>query len=139
MQTLAIALALIGSLAPLALLGLRRHCLRPAAVARWRQHPPAPLTADELTRLGRWQRVNLLLFAAFVGFGLGSGLLAWTGAANSEAAQPLSTGFLVLGLAGVAHHFSVTCPRCALRIGLQNTLVLPPACLRCGVALRRSR
>ena len=139
MQTLAIVLALIGSLAPFALIGLRRLCLHPTRVVCWQQQPPAPLTADELTRLSRWQRVNPLLFAVFVAFGLDAGLLTWTGVANNKAAPLLSAGFLGLALAGVAHHFSVTCPRCAMRIGLQNTLALPPACLRCGVAFRRSR
>ncbi len=71
-------LGLIGALVPFLLLGLRRHAWRPAATARWQQTSPAPLTRDELCQLARWQRLNLLLFAAFVVLGSGGGLLSWT-------------------------------------------------------------
>lgn len=43
MYTAAIILGLIGVPVPFLLVGLRRYALRPAASARWKQAPPAPL------------------------------------------------------------------------------------------------
>ena len=137
MHTAALILGLIGALVPFLLLGLRRHARRPAATARWQLTPPAPLTGDELCQLARWQRLNLLLFAAFVVLGSGGGLLSWTGLAKNGIGLILFAGFLLVGLLGLAHHFSAKCPRCGLRIGVQNSLVLPCTCLRCGVTLRQ--
>ena len=137
MHTAAIILGLIGVLLPFLLVGLRRYALRPAATARWKQTQPAPLTGDELCQLARWQRLNLLLFAAFVVLGLGGGLLGWTGLAKNGIDLIVFAGFLLVGLLGLAHHFSAKCPRCGLRIGVQNSLVLPCTCLRCGVTLRQ--
>ena len=137
MHTAAIILGLIGVLLPFLLVGLRRYALRPAATARWKQAPPAPLTRDELCQLARWQRLNLLLFAGFVVLGLGGGLLSWTGLAKNGIGLIRFAGFLLVGLLGLAHHFSAKCPRCGLRIGVQNSLVLPCTCLRCGVTLRQ--
>ena len=137
MHTAAIILGLIGVLVPFLLIGLRRYALRPAATARWKQTPPAPLTAGALLQLAAWQRLNLLLFAAFVVLGLGGGLLNWTGLAKNGIGLMVFTGFLLVGLLGLAHHFSPKCPRCGLRIGVQNSLVLPCTCLRCGVTLRQ--
>ena len=137
MHTAAIILGLIGVLVPFLLVGLRRYALRPAATARWKQAPPAPLTGDELCQLARWQRLNLLLFAAFVVLGSGGGLLSWTGLAKNGIGLIVTAGFLLVGLLGLAHHFSAKCPRCGLRIGVQNSLVLPCTCLRCGVTLRQ--
>ena len=65
MHTAAIILGLIGVLVPFLLVGLRRYALRPAATARWKQTPPAPLTGGEFHCLAGWQRRNLLLFTAF--------------------------------------------------------------------------
>ena len=73
MPTAAIILGLIGVLLHFLLVGLRRYALRPAASARWKQTPPAPLTAGALCQLAAWQRHNLLLFAGFVVLGLGGG------------------------------------------------------------------
>ena len=137
MHTAAIILGLIGVLVPFLLVGLRRYALRPAATARWKQTQPAPLTAGALCRLAAWQRHNLLLFAGFVVLGLGGGLLSWTGLAKNGIGLILFAGFLLVGLLGLAHHFSAKCPRCGLRIGVQNSLVLPCTCLRCGVTLRQ--
>ena len=138
MHTAAIILGLIGVLLPFLLVDLRRYALRPAATARWEQTPPAPLTAGALCRLAAWQRHNLLLFAGFVVLGLGGGLLNWTGLAKNGIGLMVFTGFLLVGLLGLAHHFSPKCPRCGLRIGVQNSLVLPCTCLRCGVTLRQA-
>ena len=138
MPTAAIILGLIGVLLHFLLVGLRRYALRPAATARWKQTPPAPLTGDELCQLARWQRLNLLLFAAFVVLGSGGGLLSWTGLAKNGIGLIVTAGFLLVGLLGLAHHFSAKCPRCGLRIGVQNSLVLPCTCLRCGVTLRQA-
>ena len=138
MHTAAIILGLIGVLVPFLLVGLRRYALRPAATARWKQAPPAPLTGGEFHRLAGWQRRNLLLFAAFVVLGLGGGLLGWTGLAKNGIDLIVFAGFLLVGLLGLAHHFSAKCPRCGLRIGVQNSLVLPCTCLRCGVTLRQA-
>ena len=137
MPTAAIILGLIGVLLHFLLVGLRRYALRPAATARWKQTPPPPLTAGEFHRLAGWQRRNLLLFAAFVVLGLGGGLLGWTGLAKNGIDLIVFAGFLLVGLLGLAHHFSAKCTRCGLRIGVQNSLVLPRACLRCGVTLRQ--
>jgi hypothetical protein len=101
------------------------------------QTPPAPLTPGALCRLAAWQRHNLLLFAAFVILGLGGALLSWTGLAKNGMGLILLAGFLLVGLLGLVHHFSAKCPRCGLRIGVQNSLVLPCTCLRCGVTLRQ--
>ena len=137
MHTAAIILGLIGVLLPFLLVGLRRYALRPAASARWKQTPPAPLTAGALCQLAAWQRHNLLLFAGFVVLGLGGGLLSWTGLAKNGIGLIVTAGFLLVGLLGLAHHFSAKCPRCGLRIGVQNSLVVPCTCLRCGVMLRQ--
>ena len=137
MPTAAIILGLIGVLVPFLLVGLRRYALRPAATARWKQTPPAPLTAGALLQLAAWQRLNLLLFAAFVILVLGGGLIHWTGLAKNGIGLMVFAGFLLVGLLGLAHHFSAKCPRCGLRIGVQNSLVLPCTCLRCGVTLRQ--
>ena len=137
MHTAALILGLIGALAPFLLLGLRRHARRPAATARWQQTPPAPLTAGALCRLAAWQRHNLLLFAGFVVLGLGGGLLSWTGLAKNGMGLIVFAGFLLVGLRGLAHHSSAKCLRCGLRIGVQNSLMLPCTCLRCGVTLRQ--
>ena len=137
MHTAAIILGLIGVLLPFLLVDLRRYALRPAATARWEQTPPAPLTAGALCRLAAWQRHNLLLFAGFVVLGLGGGLLNWTGLAKNGIGLMVFTGFLLVGLLGLAHHFSAKFPRCGLRIGVQNSLVLPCTCIRCGVTLRQ--
>ena len=137
MHTAAIILGLIGVLLPFLLVGLRRYALRPAATARWKQTPPAPLTAGALLQLAAWQRLNLLLFAAFVVLGLGGGLLSWTGLAKNGMGLIVFAVFLLVGLLGLAHHFSAKCPRCGLRIGVQNSLVLACICLRCGVTLRQ--
>ena len=64
-------------------------------------------------------------------------LLSWTGLAKNGIGLILFAGFLLVGLLGLAHHFSAKCPRCGLRIGVQNSLVLPCTCLRCGVTLRQ--
>ena len=138
MPTAAIILGLIGVLLHFLLVGLRRYALRPAATARWKQTPPAPLTAGALCQLAAWQRHNLLLFAGFVVLGLGGGLLNWTGLAKNGIGLMVFTGFLLVGLLGLAHHFSPKCPRCGLRIGVQNSLVVPCTCLRCGVTLRQA-
>ena len=137
MHTAAIILGLIGVLVPFLLIGLRRYALRPAATARWKQTPPAPLTGGALCQLAAWQRHNLLLFAGFVVLGLGGGLLSWTGLAKNGIGLMVFTGFLLVGLLGLAHHFSPKCSRCGLRIGVQNSLMLPCTCLRCGVTLRQ--
>ena len=137
MHTAAIILGLIGVLVPFLLVGLRRYALRPAATARWKQTPPAPLTAGALCQLAAWQRHNLLLFAAFVVLGLGGGLLSWTGLAKNGMGLIVFAVFLLVGLLGLAHHFSAKCTRCGLCIGVQNSLVLPCTCLRCGVTLRQ--
>ena len=137
MPTAAIILGLIGVLLHFLLVGLRRYALRPAATARWKQTQPAPLTGGALCQLAAWQRHNLLLFAGFVVLGLGGGLLSWTGLAKNGIGLMVFTGFLLVGLLGLAHHFSAKCTRCGLRIGVQNSLVLPRACLRCGVTLRQ--
>lgn len=137
MHTAAIILGLIGVLLPFLLVDLRRYALRPAATARWEQTPPAPLTAGALCRLAAWQRHNLLLFAGFVVLGLGGGLLSWTGLAKNGMGLIVFAGFLLVGLRGLAHHSSAKCPRCGLRIGVQNSLVLPCTCFRCGVTLRQ--
>ena len=137
MHTAAIILGLIGVLVPFLLIGLRRYALRPAATVRWKQTPPAPLTGGALCRLAAWQRHNLLLFAAFVILVLGGGLIHWTGLAKNGIGLMVFTGFLLVGLLGLAHHFSAKCPLCGLRIGVQNSLVLPCTCLRCGVTLRQ--
>ena len=137
MHATAIILGLIGVLLPFLLVGLRRYALRPAATARWKQTPPAPLTGGEFHCLAGWQRRNLLLFTAFVVLGLGGGLLSWTGLAKNGMGLIVFAGFLLVGLLGLAHHFSPKCPRCGLRIGVQNSLVLPCTCLRCGVTLRQ--
>ena len=138
MHTAAIILGLIGVLVPFLLVGLRRYALRPAATARWKQAPPVPLTGGALCQLAAWQRHNLLLFAGFVVLGLGGGLLSWTGLAKNGIGLILFAGFLLVGLLGLAHHFSAKCPRCGLRIGVQNSLVLACTCLRCGVTLRQA-
>ena len=137
MHTAAIILGLIGVLVPFLLVGLRRYALRPAATARWKQAPPAPLTGGALWQLAGWQRHNLLLFAAFVILVLGGGLIHWTGLAKNGMGLIVFAVFLLVGLLGLAHHFSAKCPRCGLRIGVQNSLVLPCICLRCGVTLRQ--
>ena len=137
MHTAAIILGLIGVLLPFLLVDLRRYALRPAATARWEQTPPAPLTGGEFHCLAGWQRRNLLLFTAFVVLGLGGGLLSWTGLAKNGIDLIVFAGFLLVGLLGLVHHFSAKCTRCGLRIGVQNSLVLPRACLRCGVTLRQ--
>ena len=137
MPTAAIILGLIGVLLHFLLVGLRRYALRPAATARWKQAPPAPLTGGALCQLAARQRHNLLLFAGFVVLGLGGGLLSWTGLAKNGIGLILFAGFLLVGLLGLAHHFSAKCLRCGLRIGVQNSLVLPCTCLRCGVTLRQ--
>ncbi|NLB06769.1 MAG: hypothetical protein GX835_07375 [Desulfobulbaceae bacterium] len=137
MHTAAIILGLIGVLLPFLLVDLRRYALRPAATDRWEQTPPAPLTAGALLQLAAWQRLNLLLFAAFVVLGLGGGLRSWTGLAKNGMGLIVFAVFLLVGLLGLAHHFSAKCPRCGLRIGVQNSLVLPCTCLRCGVTLRQ--
>ena len=137
MHTAAIILGLIGVLLPFLLVGLRRYALRPAATARWKQTQPAPLTGGALCQLAAWQRHNLLLFAGFVVLGLGGGLLSWTGLAKNGMGLIVFAGFLLVGLRGLAHHSSAKCPRCGLRIGVQNSLVLPCTCFRCGVTLRQ--
>ena len=138
MHTAAIFLGLIGVLLPFLLVGLRRYALRPAATARWKQTPPAPLTAGALCQLAAWQRHNLLLFAGFVVLGLGGGLLSWTGLAKNGMGLIVFAVFLLVGLRGLAHHSSAKCLRCGLRIGVQNSLMLPCTCLRCGVTLRQA-
>ena len=137
MHTAAIILGLIGVLVPFLLVGLRRYALRPAATARWKQTPPAPLTAGALLQLAAWQRLNLLLFAAFVILVLGGGLIHWTGLAKNGIGLMVFAGLLPVGLLGLAHHSSAKCLRCGLRIGVQNSLMLPCTCLRCGVTLRQ--
>ena len=137
MHTAAIILGLIGVLLPFLLVGLRRYALRPAATARWKQAPPAPLTGGALCQLAAWQRHNLLLFAGFVVLGLGGGLLSWTGLAKNGIGLMVFAEFLLVGLLGLAHHSSAKCLRCGLRIGVQNSLMLPCTCLRCGVTLRQ--
>ena len=137
MHTAAIILGLIGVLVPFLLVGLRRYALRPAATARWKQAPPAPLTGGALCQLAAWQRLNLLLFAAFVILVLGGGLIHWTGLAKNGIGLMVFAGFLLVGLRGLAHHSSAKCLRCGLRIGVQNSLMLPCTCLRCGVTLRQ--
>ena len=137
MPTAAIILGLIGVLLHFLLVGLRRYALRPAATARWEQTPPPPLTGGALCQVAAWQRHNLLLFAAFVILVLGGGLIHWTGLAKNGMGLIVFAVFLLVGLRGLAHHFSAKCPRCGLRIGVQNSLMLPCTCLRCGVTLRQ--
>ena len=129
MHTAALILGLIGALVPFLLLGLRRHARRPTATTRWQLTPPAPPTGDEICQLARWERVKVP--------GPGGGLLSWTGLAKHGIGLIVTAGFLLVGLLGLAHHFSAKCPRCGLRIGVQNSLVVPCTCLRCGVMLRQ--
>ena len=97
MHTAAIILGLIGVLLPFLLVGLRRYALRPAATARWKQTPPAPLTGGALCQLAAWQRHNLLLFAAFVILVLGGGLINWTGLAKNGIGLMVFAGLLLVG------------------------------------------
>lgn len=139
MKTPGILLGIAGVLFPFFILSLRRYGLRPSKVAAWREHPPKPLQETELRALAAWQKRNRTLLAVFVTVGLFSGILTWAGRVSEEASGRLFLIFLSLGFLGLIHHFSAACPRCRMRIGVQNNLVLPGHCLRCGVGLKSAR
>lgn len=134
MKTLSILIAVGGVSFPFLILALRWHCLRESERNRWALEPRVPLTETQLARLQRWHRTNLTLFVIWLVCGIGSAIVCWTGQISREDTPILFGIFLFLGLAGLLHHFSQSCPRCRMNIGVQNNLVLPRACVRCGAA-----
>jgi len=94
--------------------------------------PQPPLTPAEYARLRRWQR---WMIASFVVAMSGLALVALL-----HLSEPfrfwLWLAVIVLALVSAGLQFACRCPRCGANIGTQSRLVLPPACRRCGVALR---
>lgn len=133
-KTLSIIIAIGGVSFPFLVLALRRHCLRDSEMNRWALEPRVPLTEMQLARLQRWHRTNLTLFIIWLVFGIGSAIVCWRGQVSREDTPILFGIFFFVGLLGLLHHFSQSCPRCRMNIGVQNNLVLPRACVRCGVA-----
>lgn len=60
--------------------------------------------------------------------------VAWPFGAHGQ--RMLFAVLLIVAGGSVLIQFSARCPRCGAQLGLQTRLLLPPACRRCGVALR---
>ena len=93
---------------------------------------PRPLTPTERERLRRWERRMIAVFVASMV--LLAATVAWPFGAEGQ--RFLFAVLLVVVGGSVLIQFSAACPRCGARLGLQTRLLLPPACKKCGVALR---
>jgi hypothetical protein len=99
-----------------------------------------PLSEAERAALQLWQRRMVRLFVAAMTLLLFALLLKALGDLPGWLELTTGAGFIILAVLGVVLQFSARCPRCGFRVGLQSRLILPPACVRCGVAFHeRSR
>lgn len=119
--------------------GWRWFELRPWARRAWQRRAQAPLGEAELRALYAWERRNLAWFIAFAVVGAADAVLTALRWLSGSPAMILWLVFVLLGVAGLAHHFSGRCPRCQMRLGVQSNLLLPQRCARCRVELRRSK
>jgi hypothetical protein len=138
LRILFLGIAVLGIAALIVIYLMRRRALSPAERARWAGSKPALPVPDDLERLLRWQRkMRVVGLATLFYAGMMVGL---TGALPPEAWVVRWIAFMILPamiLAGVALQFSIRCPHCSMRIGLQSSLGLPAVCERCETPLRK--
>ncbi len=94
------------------------------------------LTEKQFASLKQWQARMVSLFAAFWIYFLGVIVLSLRVDLLPIIKSMLY--LLLLGLVGLgaAVQFSQKCPACGYRLGRQTRLLLPQACVKCGVVLK---
>jgi hypothetical protein len=137
-RLLFLALAGLGAVAIVVIYLARKRALSAEEKVRWAKSRPAPLSAADMERLRRWQRIMRVVAIATL-FYVGV-MVGFASALPQDAVLLRWIAFLILPalvIGGVVLQFSVRCPRCSMLIGLQTSLGLPATCERCGVALRK--
>ncbi|MFW6078509.1 MAG: hypothetical protein ACODAE_02745 [Gemmatimonadota bacterium] len=93
----------------------------------------------ELRRLLRWQRRMIAAFVVFWILFLSVLAMEYFGDPPAWLSYLAFVVVLAFAVAAALLQFSVRCPRCGVRIGLQSRMIVPDRCRRCGVRLRPPR
>jgi len=95
------------------------------------------LSDEELQKIERWQRRMIIYFVVFL-VSLGVLLIIdLTFGIPQFLETVLIFGWILFLILGIYIQFSLKCPACGFRIGIQSRLIAPPSCPRCDISFRR--